>query len=1474
MVIAATAMLGGLVQSSAQATDSKRPKEDSLPSPASSSPAELPSAQRGKVLGKDYKKSGDLAWTTASDAQGFHVLTAKEKDGYAWKTTASLSEPGFDTDAWIGNACVTGSGNRAVVVYAPRTFTNKPELMARGAFTAIVDLKTGEVTKLALQASLAYYNPGCGVTEDVVLTQSGGEDKAATRLFALDASTGKIAKPVETKGQVTSAVMAKDGAVVGANGARIVKIDTDGSKTTLVNTDSVPYRLAPDAAGGLVFLDKLMTKPQGSKASRSASGGKSAGQQRTRAKRVTAGAIATPRAKKNTASLLAEGPLTQTGLATSAGTVFLTGKAKAVSGTKLPDTVRQLAAAPKDARVSTRGEAVLTETAWTDGQGTLLRADEPDASRPVNVKLTVVDSGEQVEFTVDPAKKTGPKAIEGRERSPALAAPRSGGAKKQSSAKGASPKAATTARVLAAGDRNEVVESERVCSVPRNDPRNQAMQPKPRQVEWAVNQAIRNKLNTHVSRPANWKNLGMPAYQPQTLFPYPTGLLNGATIPAQVMLGITAQESNMWQAARSAVPGVTGNPLIGNYYGVDYYDGLPANDWDVNWAKADCGYGITQVTDHMRLAGREDGHGGAAWDYQKQRAVALDYTANVAAGLHILADKWNQTSSAGLKVNNGNSAKLENWTFALWAYNSGFYPDKGDGSPWGLGWANNPANPEWDAGRSPFMEDSAGNEEAADAAHPQDWPYQEKVLGFAAHPPAFLESPGKMVPAYRAAWWNGKEGGASIEGSAVRNRALVKPPEDTFCDKLINSCNPEAISDDAQNELFFGPCNRGDFKCWWNKSVQWKDDCDYSCGNDFTRFPVSWAEEPDGTAYPPNCTTGGLPAGALIIDDLPQGTPSVRPECSNSSWSNKGAFSFDFGEGEKSCDLCNTTWPSKIDLHQIGAGFGGHFYFGHTRKGDAKGERLKITGSWKLGQKITSHDGQAKVYAHIPDHGAQTAEAIYKIKTSNGVETKTISQTANESNKWVDLGAYFFHDMYPEVSLSTVNGGGTGDADIAWDAIALVPGDYSGMPSDLTFGDPDVNAPEPAAVEPPSKISGRFFELVQGASKSARKAGVPRIEASPSSERKLSTVAARISTADTATCSVNEISMSYTRTQACIVEEIFINQPASQGNPAKSAGFNYRHEIDLDTRSDTFTQKVTISLKSMINANSASMDVDFLCRGHCQLESPKWSGTKTFTKGDTRLLTATQKTKWTKGSDYSRITPHWSFKGFLDSVRTKSTPKAEKPELDVRCDKEVLPVTPGCVFSWYKPTYKMNHKKFPAASAHAWLVQNNLPGNFGLRGKGEPLKYLSQDVLVPGDPTDKSIVDHNRDTVCPTSWERNTNTTLSPELSTKPDTPSCDEFPFAASWQHAAIPKSWGGKNPKNVTSGEECLNTYAKRGTDGRWRLLPDPRSPVPTWNEPCGRASMSKNQNSLSMLPFGNFRKEHRIIEGDDYWLDAPKP
>jgi hypothetical protein len=988
-LLLATGLLSAAATTQAPPPAAAAPSDPAPSAAPSAGQTAVPPDRRAELLGTGWQASSDRAWTSAGDGTGFHLLMADEADGYAWRTLATLAEPGFEADQWIGNVCLTASGRRAVVVYAPRTFANDTDLFDRGGFTALVDLTTGAVTKLAVQTTLAYFNPGCGNGEEAILTRAH-EERGGTQLLRIDTATGAIRTKVDVPGQLTSAVPASGGIVAADSGA-VVRVDDRGRRRVLAATVDVPFRLASDADGGVVFMER-------------------SGATMTRVRRVDA----RPAAKggppgRTTATTVVTGPLTDLDVTSGrGGRVFVTGGAKATERHPTPPSVSILDA-PARARISTDGHLAVTS---------VVRADQPDPRaqvggaadrRPLRISAQATATGRTVSFTTAPAEPAG-GAETGTRSSPALAA------------RSARP----GARV--AGDPNSPADlGARYCSVPRNDPRNQAMQPKPRQVEWAVDQAVRHSL--YVSRPANWKNLGMPAYTPQGLFP-PIQLAGGGYVPAQVMLGIAAQESNLWQAARFAVPGVTANPLIGNYYGLDIYNGTEADDWDIDWADADCGYGVTQVTDHMRLAGKEKGPDDTAWPYQTQRAVALDFAANVAAGLQILQTKWNQVTGAGLRVNNGDPARIENWFFAVWAYNSGFYPNKGDGSPWGVGWANNPANPKYPRNRMPFLDWTY-----EDAAHPQDWPYPEKVMGWAGHPVEVLEAPDTMVSGFRAAWWS-DGGGPDGDNSGSTNRWDVKPPVHQFCD-ASNQCEPYAEHVPNAPDVIgepAGPCahkdsaGRYDLRCWYHQSSTWKPDCDITCGHELLRFDPGYAYQDDGVAYPPSCTLAGLPANARIVDDVPDGTPSVRPNCGR-PWTNAGTFTFTFKP-----DGTTDRYPGKIDTHQIGGGFGGHFWFTHTRTAGDTGGRLTVDASWRLS---ATHNGPMRVFVALPDHGAHTRLARYVVKTANGDRVRLVKQPGT-GNRWHSLGAFMFNGT-PQVTLSSVTPDGDGTEDIAFDAVAFVP---------------------------------------------------------------------------------------------------------------------------------------------------------------------------------------------------------------------------------------------------------------------------------------------------------------------------------------------------------------------------------------------------------------------------------------------------
>ncbi|MEV0756724.1 hypothetical protein [Streptosporangium sp. NPDC050280] len=976
--------------------------------------------QRDRVLSKRWRTSKDLAFATAGDSTGFHVLVARGDAGYQWRTVATLSEPGMDTDQWIGNACLTGEGNRMMVAYAPRHFTNRPELFARGAFAAVVDIDNGAVVKLEDQVTLAYFNPGCGADGTVALTQGADEEHRTSRLLRVKTGEGRTTDPVVIPGQITSAVPYKDGYAV-ARGTALVSVSGSGKLRTLAETDSVPFDIRVDDQGGIAFAEEA------------------------------AGRVTVRYYHNGKTRTLAEGDLGALSIrAGSEGAVFLVGKAEKVQ--KLPGKMTALNA-PATGQVSSRGELVITGAARHglreglrgDPRGTGIDGVGRDGAvdggaERIDVKAEVPATKAKLSFEMVPKTVSTPTIRTGTLMNPTLTK-----IAKQAGKDGSGPRASAAA--------DDPIDAGHSCAVPRNDPKLQTYQPHWRQVEWAVDQLVQKRLT--LTRPTNWKGSGLASWSPQAMFPA-EDLQGGGRVPTNIMLGILAQESNLWQAQRRVSEGETGNPLVGNYYGVDIYDTDPSNDWAIDFTEADCGYGISQQTDGMRKAGSTR-PGEVALPVEKQKAVALDYVTNIAAGLRTLTQKWNQirTDTGGQMIaNNGDSSKLENWYFAIWAYNSGWHPraqangNDAEGKPnngaWGLGWTNNPSSSIWKQGRHPFLD---GNT-YMDAATPQYWPYQEKVLGWAAWPITktyWDTNLGKYQEqaGYNPAWWNDTLHRSAIVPviqqanlSVVDLSAFCVAPGSSGGDH--NNCQPGTVNHEDPASTPRGTCLRADFKCWWHIPKLWKS-CPVQCGNEGTiRYSdPSWAsterEEPTDLWYP--CLTPGLPSGALIVDDVPRTAPAVRGNCDNTGWTNSGTFTLEFGK-----DAAGKV-PAKADFQQLGNGFGGHQWFAYTRNAGHNGAVMRVIGTWTLDQPV---NGLREIFVHLPDHYGYTRQARYDVHTAQGIRPRVITQRpvkanpGQRANRWVSLGVFNFSGS-AKVSLSTLNGNGVGDESVVFDAVAFTP---------------------------------------------------------------------------------------------------------------------------------------------------------------------------------------------------------------------------------------------------------------------------------------------------------------------------------------------------------------------------------------------------------------------------------------------------
>ncbi|MGA5364220.1 GDSL-type esterase/lipase family protein, partial [Streptomyces purpurascens] len=138
-------------------------------------------------------------------------------------------------------------------------------------------------------------------------------------------------------------------------------------------------------------------------------------------------------------------------------------------------------------------------------------------------------------------------------------------------------------------------------------------------------------------------------------------------------------------------------------------------------------------------------------------------------------------------------------------------------------------------------------------------------------------------------------------------------------------------------------------------------------------------------------------------------------------------------------------YEAKGDLHQIGGGQGGHFWYTHTRDTahlGGPGARMTIDGTWTLGRSVE----WARVFAHMPDTGAHTQQAHYVIKGVAGGDRHRYINTHHGKNTWVELGVYRFTGT-PRVELTNTTDDGTADEDVAWDAVAFQP--LSGKPKHM-----------------------------------------------------------------------------------------------------------------------------------------------------------------------------------------------------------------------------------------------------------------------------------------------------------------------------------------------------------------------------------------------------------------------------------------
>jgi lysophospholipase L1-like esterase len=1051
-VLAATSSAGAasVPVSSTQSTASTGESASKAIAKATPGPAQL--SDPAKVLPSGWQHSSDEAVTVSGDSTGLHVLAASEASGYAWRTVATLGDPAVETDLWVGQACVTAAGRYAVVVYAPEQATNTAEAQGVLGRAAVVNLRTGAVKDLGGGFSIAYFDPGCGTGSDAVLTKGGwandtSDGPMSTTLVVADAVTGKVSAQVKVAGQITSAVPF-DGQIAAAGGRGVEQVSMSGKTRLLEATAGVPFRLTPAAGGSL-------------------------GYQVMAGKKVDLWQLAGGHSERVASAAAGSVELRQIG-----GRTWLVGpEASKVAG--LPRSWQPVDA-PAIAQPSTTGTLAVTgaeAVAPVKGQHY-----DPASAQPVTVSTQLL-AGQRGNASFKVA--TAAAAMPGTAKA-VTTAPVSGAA----ASRGAVAAAATP------GSPSTPVSADRTCAVALDDPTVQAYQPTFQQVEWAADQAVQGTLTD--TRPAGLYGSSLPAYTPQGpdgLFPLPA-VDGGGHLPAQVLLGVLTQESNLQQASMHVIQGQTANPLSSfNWYG-NWTDGETDNTGLINWSKSDCGYGIGQITSGMCMAGNPNnddecaGQESTTLTPEQQLAVAVDYQANIAAAARLLITEWNDLYALGITPSDGlplaeaafdpyYADYIGMWYMAIWAYNSGLEPGSpdlgnttgcspsnsctdGDGN-WGLGYADNPINPAYPPDRPNFPSASSNTTPTGttyspnwDMSHPQYWPYQEKVNGWAFDSITLWDySQGADVQAF--AYAPGNSAVATFDTFCVPGAGTATTPGDN-CDASGVDYSSATASDSCQ----LTGSTYGDH-CWWHWPASVNPTTvshgetptcvlNTNCGLGVITYAAGAADpgpEPIAAQFAQTCDST-LPSTAVIVGDGGQSALG----CPGQNWTSQGSFTWNFAEDE------NGNYSSKIDFDQIGAGFGGHFWFGYSQPSDEPAQDV-ITGTWNPPASVS---GWTDIKVAIPSYGANADGALYQVDPGGGAPGKgvQVDQGATSgANTWVDLGDFDLGSG-ANVSLSNVTPNYEGltptSQDLAWSAAAFIPvsgpsWDYTAMGDSYSSGE-------------------------------------------------------------------------------------------------------------------------------------------------------------------------------------------------------------------------------------------------------------------------------------------------------------------------------------------------------------------------------------------------------------------------------------
>lgn len=309
--------------------------------------------------------------------------------------------------------------------------------------------------------------------------------------------------------------------------------------------------------------------------------------------------------------------------------------------------------------------------------------------------------------------------------------------------------------------------------------------------------------------------------------------------------------------------------------------------------------------------------------------------------------------------------------------------------------------------------------------------------------------------------------------------------------------------------------------------------------------------------------------------------------------------------------------------------------------------------------------------------------------------------------------------------------------------------------------------------------------------------------------------------------------------------------------PVGFLSFTTTHDLQLNARSLDYKEQVTISqVVTKLRAIGARIALASSCGGTC---TPVGNN---FPVGDVM-----------QNGLHGTLTFHDSVgRGDEEGLRNMYTwlvlPVAD-PEATItqvtplfyRCDDDLRGFAgPGCVFPEATPAFLVSRAVYGASAAMIQWAQDHLSahwGDYALGGK--PLTRLAN----------TEYKKDNRRIICQRAWKAFPRWTADNGKIAVKD--SCDEFPFASTYQSGAMVDG----QPDKSFSGAQCAQVEAVKTADSGsvaaiWNNVQVVPGTTYSASARCVRGHIPLSLNEeLGRDAWNKFIGAERLLDGDGYWL-----